>query len=208
MKDFLKPNKTKILISILLMSSSGFLTFLPFLPYIIFPFYFPMLLFYNIPNYLTIIIFILVSYPFSCYIAKSKKWVKGYFLYLATFIIISAAIVLAISFYNDSFGRSCNTDSECNFICGAGAVNNKFIHLKDPFTLIDCRFTVAICENNECKTFVPEDANTTEDCERITQEYGKSLCYYFLAKKLREKSLCDKIEEAYLKENCIKQFEK
>jgi hypothetical protein len=208
MKDFLRPNKRKVLISILLIGISGFLTFVPPLPYIILPFHFPMLLFYNIPNYLTIVIFVLVSYPFGCYIAKSKKWVKGFFLYLATFIAVSAAIVFSISFYNENFGRSCSRDSECKFICGAGAVNNKFIYLKDPFLIMDCRFMVAICENNRCETFAPEDANSTENCERITEMYGKSLCYYSLARKLNDKSLCINIQEANLKENCIKQFEK
>ena len=160
-KEFFRPTKVKILISLLLAGiSSIIIIFAPALPGILFPFYFGMILFYTHPVYFTIIIFIIVSYPFGCYISKNKKWLKGIILYLIAFIIVPICFFFVINIYNDIFGYSCSTDSDCHFVCGVGAINNKYILLEDPFLSQaeifpsdSCLVTTAICENNQCISF-------------------------------------------------------
>lgn len=208
-KEFLKPEKRKILISILLIGIAAFFTFVSLLLYIISPFYFAMILFYSIPIYFTIIIFVLVSYPFGCYIAKNRKWLKGIVFYLITFIIVSVGITFTIFGYNEVFGRSCNTDFDCKFICGAEGVNERFIHLKDPFVHRDCRPSVAICKNNKCRA-LPSGAESPEDCARAEQRRPGigDMCYHMLAWKLKDISLCEKINENRLREDCIEYLRK
>lgn len=195
-------------------------------------FHYALLLFYNIPIYLKVIIFILISYPFSCYIDKNKKYLKGIVLYLVAFTLISVGITFGIIGYNNTIARSCNIDSDCHFDAyGKGSFNDKYILLKDPFFFGGIVFesVPTICENNKCKTFRDTDAikNATsiEDCERVVKAYEeleyfyekakerrvkdiKARCYFLLAKKLNDPSLCDKMPEGYSKESCIKQFEK
>lgn len=203
-KEFFKLEKRKILISILLIGIAAFFTFTPLVPYIIFPFYFAMILFYSIPIYFTVIIFILISYPFGCYVAKNKKWFKGIVLYLIAFVVISGTITFAIFGYNKVFGRSCKTDFDCKFICGARAVNDRFIYLKDPFMIIDCMASVAICKDNKCKA-LPDEVTEAEDCERAKQKRPEvaEMCYFKLARKINDIGLCDKITQTSLKERCI-----
>lgn len=208
LKQFLKPNWIKVLISLLLIIIAAFFTFAPYVSFIIFPFYFAAILFYNIPIYFTIIIFVLVSYPLGCYIAKNRKWLKGILFYLIIFLIISGGITFSIFKYNAIFGHSCNSDIECKFKCGAGAINYKFIYLKDPWAMIDCAPTIAICENNKCKTLSPYKATSIEDCEKIKQKMPQWVgeCYFYLAIQLKDSSLCNKVDEISRQEQCIEEL--
>jgi len=212
LKNYFRLEKRKILISFLLIVIAGFFTFTPLVSYVIFPFYFATILFYNIPIYFTVIIFILISYPFACYIAKNRRWLKGIILYLIAFIVISGTIVFLIFGYNKAFGHSCDTDFDCKVVYGVGAVNYRFIHLKDPFMVID-RFapTFAFCDNGKCKALELKDVTNLEECERIKrkEQYLGDMCYFTLARKLNKKSLCNEISQTNLRESCIKEeFEK
>ena len=166
------------------------------------------MLFYSIPIFFTVIIFILVSYPFGCYIAKNRKWFEGIVFYLIIFLIISGGITFSIFKYNEIFGRSCNTDTECKFKCGAGAINYKFIFLTDPFVRRDCYPATAICEHNKCETLSPYAAASAEDCEKIKQKMPQWVgeCYFYLAMQLRDSSLCDKVDEISRREQCIEEL--
>jgi hypothetical protein len=195
LKGYFKPNKEKILNSAVLFGIAVLVSL---------PLYLPIILFATTPVFM-IIITILVAYLFACYISKTKNWLKGMTIYLVVFIIMSIGIFFAISLYNDAVGHYCSADSDCYFICGQGAVNKKYIPLMDPFLIVDCFMSSAICENNQCKTFDVKEAASLEDCERVNQKNEKQMCYYYLAKKLNNENICSKIEARYLKENCIKQ---
>jgi hypothetical protein len=65
-----------------------------------------------------------------------------------------------------------------------------------------------ICKNNRCNFLEVEDVTSIEDCERMTDSPTKAYCYYTLADKLNDISLCNKIpiEEMHQKERCMASF--
>lgn len=208
LSHFLKPNWKKIGISILLSAIAGLFTFHRILSLFVFPFYFATKLFYNIPIYLTIPLFFLISYPFGCYIAENKKWLKGIFLYLVVFIFVSIIILLLIGEYNKIFGHFCNNDFDCKFICGTGAVNKKFIYLRYPWEIIDCFTTSALCINNKCRGIELRKENPELSivlCERIKNKDQNEgdYCYFILAVREKDITLCEKISVNSLKQLCI-----
>lgn len=122
-------------------------------------------------------------------------------------IVVLLIVIIFIFKYNDFFGHSCNNDSDCKFICGAGAVNNRFIYFSIPFLGIrDCWPAIGICENKKCQVLSPYIATSIENCEKIQQKKPQWVeeCYYFLAGQLNDISLCDKVDNIFRREQCIK----
>lgn len=219
-REFFKPNTEKILFSFLLYIYSAImliviirlflfmlllLLFSPLVSFIFYGLYFGMLFFLNFLIYFSIAIFF-VCYIFSCYIYRTGKWLKGIILHSTTLIIISFVIGSSIYWYNEAYGYSCTDDSNCEFICGAGAVNNKFIYLKDPFTYPECfGYKVGVCENGKCETLNLFSVTNVQECERVKtkQQYYADKCYFILAEKLNDTALCYKIEDVSIRERCI-----
>ncbi|MCK4497003.1 MAG: hypothetical protein KAU24_02345 [Candidatus Aenigmarchaeota archaeon] len=204
MKDCLRPDKRKILISILLLGISLVISIVPFF----YPFYFGMMLIYNIPVQFIIISFILLSYPFGCYISRNKKWLRGIILYIIAFFVFSAVVYFAAEGYNNTFAKYCITDSDCVISMGQGAFNRNYIPLEHPFALYIQMYSpsVPICENNRCEAFHIYDAEKTEDCERITHEYLGPMCYYQVAVKMNDTEICNIIENEHFRELCIREL--
>jgi hypothetical protein len=177
---------------------------LPPISSVIIPLYFTTLLLYNLPIYFILII--LLVYIFACYIEQSKKWLKGVAVYLIILTIITLGIIFFIDRYNKKFGYSCNKNTDCQYDCPAGAVNNNYIKLTDPLMHINCRPPFStVCENRKCKNFRDTDVISVEDCGKAKETFKKDNCYWSFAKKLNDASLCNSIEEDSFKENCIKQ---
>ncbi|MBI2575066.1 hypothetical protein HYV82_04225 [Candidatus Woesearchaeota archaeon] len=221
LKEFLKPDKGKILISLLLMLLSvglmfGIATTGSVALYI--DVFIPVLIiFISLPIF-AITAFFLLSYFFACYISKDKKWFKGILIYLVCFLIAFPLSVFLIGVYDDTVARSCSSDKDCRHVCGAGAVNNLYVPLIEPLHFGTCSHNpVAFCGNKKCKTEDSFEAESAEDCERMfgrTQDTkfnqlgmnfsNLDLCYSVLASKLNNKSMCNRIGDVEQRERCLR----
>jgi hypothetical protein len=222
LKSFIRPNRRKILISLLLIGITTFTYIAPSLTVNIFPisviflfasfpFFFGSQLFDSAPVYFSIAIYLLLAYPFACYINQERPWIGGWFdkvvLYLFLYVILSFLIYTGVGFYNDTIGRSCVTDTDCKFVCGAGYVNNQHITLGGGiWGHGDCVGPFfPHCENKKCEGFPSGAVISLEDCEKIPQRYleAKDNCYLHLAGNLDDASACTKITGETIKERCI-----
>lgn len=137
-----------------------------------------------------------------------KRGITGSLVLIVLIVIlifIFVAIFFGIPVYNDLFGHSCSLDSDCNFICGVGAVNYRYTDLSSVNELPACGVAYPICEANKCEILTPEQASL-EDCERVYDDYAQAFCYQSFAKKLNKSSLCKKIKDNGFKENCLGEF--
>lgn len=211
-KNFFKPNKEKIIWSIILTISLMILSMSP-LAILFSVFYFATSVLSNLffhfglnYFYISITFLILIAYPFGCYITVKKKKIAGILFYFLTIIAITFVAYSLIDLYNNHYGKTCEIDSDCSFNCGEGSYNDKYFSLKSPFIIVDCYGQIAsFCNNNQCETFDPINVKSIGECERITNVYSQEGCYYYLAKKNNDSTLCEKIVEnkIHLKENCL-----
>ncbi len=220
-KDLLKPNKSKILVFIsiivgflllgvfiLLFTVSVYTTPSKLQAILSFPFALIILLLGQKPMFFLFLILIILTltYFFGCYIITSKKWAKGIILYIFCYLLIVMVTIFMVKTYNETYAHSCTTDLDCNFYCGIGSVNNKYIDLYEMFRDERCDGSKhAVCESNLCSDFYAKDALSSEDCERGKDYYVpttprrfpawsfKTECYLTLAKKFQDPDLCQGI---------------
>lgn len=202
-REFLRPNGRKLLITFaltLLASLALFLIKLPlyrlFYDISILPF-----LFYFI---FLVIVFIPISYPFACYINRSKKWFKVAALYIFAFIIILSVMTPTINiFYNEIIGRYCNTGSDCGYSCVEGVVGKYFLPVSShKITCTGIPWSDVICENHRCISFDFRNVTSIEYCNR-TEGAPEAYCYYTMAIKQDDNSLCNRAQRGDLCYNLL-----
>lgn len=207
-KSFFKPNKEKIIWSIILAITLIILTMSP-IAIIFMVFYFANSVLSNLffhfgvnYFYLSIIFLILMAYPFSCYISVKKKKIKGILSYFLTIIVITFVAYSLIDSYNNHYGKTCEVDSDCSFSCGEGSHNNKYFSLKSPFVMVDCFGQIAsFCNNNQCESFDPKDVKNMEDCKRISN--SRNECYKNSAEAQNNFTICNEINDSSIKNSCF-----
>jgi len=226
LKKLLKPNKKKVLASlvlvllflspILLMSLLWFPSNVarnPIIDIVVISyfiiFFVPIIVFLGLGSWIVFSIMLLLlaltAYLIGCYIVESKEWLKGAVLFVVSIWVIGLIAMSGIGAYNEAFGHSCQTDEDCIFICGSGAVNRQYIPLRDPFIIIDCFETYAVCENNRCKAVSPAVPKSERDCELLKNFDRQDKCYYNLAEiyeQFRNEKTCEKIKDAQWKNMC------
>ena len=222
LKKLLKPNKKKILASlvlvglfllpILLLPALNTITRNPIVLLVFIVYYIllliPVIVFLGLSSWVALITWVLLAltaYLFGCYIVESRKWLKGIVLFIVSLWVIGLIAMSGIGAYNEAFGHSCQTDEDCIFICGSGAVNRQYIPMRDPFIIIDCFETYAVCENNRCKAVSPAVPKSERDCELLKNFDRQDKCYYNLAEiyeQFRNEKTCEKIKDAQWKNMC------
>lgn len=226
LKKLLKPNKKKVFVSlilVLLFLSPILLMLLlsllsdvarnPIIEVVVASyftlFHVPITVFLGLGSWIVFLIMLLLlaltAYLIGCYIVESKEWLKGIVLFVVSLWVLGLVTTTVIGAYNAAFGHSCQTDEDCIFICGSGAVNRQYIPIRDPFIIIDCFETYAVCENNRCKAISPALAQSEYECGRIKNLDGQSRCYYYLAERyeqFRNEKTCKKIKDKLWKSKC------
>jgi len=117
-------------------------------------------------------------------------------LYLVTFMIISYLMYSLLVVYNETDGRSCNVDSDCSYDCQYGSYN-KYVYMRlinpEQYNYL-CLVYAPVCINGRCSTIYYKEAKIPEDCERFANDFEKSACYGVVAEKLDSPELCEKIK--------------
>jgi hypothetical protein len=145
--------------------------------------------------------FALVAYPVACYMSENKRWAKGIVIYLIAFTVVSSGMGLAIYAYNETYGNSCDSDSDCGLVCHTSSA---FSYRSIPYSGGEC-VQPAVCKKNRCTYSTLGDVKSVGDCERLWPG-DPDTCYRDLAIKLDDLSLCDKLtSELYPKSECYSQ---
>ena len=197
-KEFLKPTRKKVIISLEL-----FMILIPlaYLLFIIFPlsvaiienslniltpfsrfFYTFLGSIVSVPLLFKISIWVSISYIGACYISKNKRWFLGIFFSLLIVFIFAWLILYAIGAYNYLFGHSCSTSRDCRWNCGSGPHNKQFIVLDDG--TYDCFGQYwPICEKGRCTTLKSWEIMSIEECEQISIPDDRRECIYRVKEK-------------------------
>lgn len=209
LKEHFRPNRQKIAISIFL--GAVWTALFYYLPVTTIPIFSYLNLFYQAPIYSLIervpaslvIFFILLSYPFACYVSRSGDWPKEIAFHLATFAIFSTVVTVGLATYNSTVSSACVNNSDCHFYCPGGSFNDNFVNVYyNPYVAVDCVEATAICENNRCRTFRVWDAESKDECKKIGGGYYEFLCYLGLAKRHNDTGHCDEIAAEFDRAHC------
>lgn len=220
LKNFLKPNIDKILTFFFLVGiSAALVLFIPPFSSIIFQFFYAQFLFKQyLIIYFTAIIILLLSYSIACLIDKNKKGLRGVILYLFSFVITAIAIIWLISGSFSGFEKIvdsyCKIDAECTMACIISsdnkidyrAVNKAGKYSPSGISIgyiagskileQGCLTGVsAICENHQCTPFYITNAASSNNCERLKGKTAYFDCYQSLAKKLKDETICENLNE-------------
>ncbi len=159
LKEYFKPDERKIRITFLLLFLNILIFFIStslistaLMPLYL-SYYYVLLLLFKFPL-IMISILLFLGYFFACYISKSKMLVIGAVLYFVSVSVLSMGIMYGIDNWNNTSGISCDSDSDCHYLCGHGiAVTNKYIEL-ERWSEIGCEERDAVCENGKCKKII------------------------------------------------------
>lgn len=163
LKEYFKPDKRKIRTSFLLVLLYLFICTLILSSEIrildpLFMNYYTMAIILDQMPFITILIVVLLTYCFACYISINKKWMIGVVLYLIVTGILPIVMEYSIDNWNNMIGLSCNNDSDCH--CDSYqniAVNNKFIQIDVWGGKMDCIGMSAVCEDGKCRIIMNYD---------------------------------------------------
>lgn len=155
-KNFLKPNKNKILIWVVLILILVFflydllflLNFIQSYNALYISSYFLLYSAIHIP--LAIIIVLLLTYPSACYIHNTKNWFRGVAYYFAAYVVLSLLVVQLINLYNIQFGNRCSKDDDCIRVCD-WAQSKRYIELSGRNYPHCISNGFPICDKNQCK---------------------------------------------------------